>query len=211
MRVVPLALMVGLVFSVASCGAQEPVALEMPTTSVIIEALEMIVFDPAIVTSLQSTPEPAASLGFEICLSTETQPVFAFDFLLNAGQNADEFSRNLSDRTQGSTIDVEGIKRSISKIPSHSVVIPSDECHSNVGNSRIRLSVSQIVVDPRREWVDHPGFFVMAYVESNQGLIVERFVYWIEMEDHPEERVTGVLRIARGIDDIKLENTLLSG
>jgi hypothetical protein len=187
-----------------SCSYQET-ALEHPTLSVIAEALKAIALDPVIDDSLQPFSSSASVANLVVCLSTETYPVFAFEYLPGAGQGAEEFSSSLSDRSHPSTIEIKSLQGELGTESPYPVVVPSNECRSNAGISRLRISLSQIVANPPQEWVNKPGFFAMVDVESDQGLIIERFVYWIEVEKKADEQVTGVFRIARGIDDIKLE------
>lgn len=189
-----------------SCSYQET-ALEHPTISAIGEALKAIALDPVINDSLQPISSSASVANLVVCLSTETHPVFAFEYLPGAGRGAEEFSASLSDRSHPSMIEIKSLQKDLGTEPPYPVIIPSNECRSNAGVSRLRVSLSQIVTNPPQGWVDTPGFFAMVDVESDQGLIIERLMYWIEVEEILDEQVNGVFRIARGIDDIKLEYT----
>lgn len=195
----------------AACSARTPIQ-GTPSPAAVAEFLGVAASDPEILRLLALAGQPQPPGVPFICLSTQTRALFDLEAMSTDTRKATQLYERLKSSFRAVTLDFPwGMYSSDPRRPPLRVK-QADACTPGEGTPRLWVAVSPSISNPFADRHCRTGFFADVHVESDRGLIVERYSYWIGAKENPasgQHVVAQVLRIASGLDNIVVERTQL--
>lgn len=196
-------LMVSMIF--AGCAPQASIQ-RTPSAPAIGTFLSVVAVDPDVLRLLDSTADGQPTGVPLVCLSPETEALFSS---LEDMSRSPRKASKLAERLQG---DFRAVALNFpSEVPSRDAmrsplrIVQADTCTPGGGTPRLWVAISPSISNPYADPGYRHGFFANVRVECARGLIVERYSYWIAVDEKStsgQPAVVQVVRVARGIDHI---------